>query len=183
MKESRKQSNQLELFAVASLDGDFASHSASPGSKEAKQMTVISGQKWLGLLKSSNPLSSLVRMFLESSKWGSTKRFLIWKVSVTPQQRLVFRLVPSMPRTLGKEYSLLPTPNAMAVLNMWKSAEYLFHGKTERESGAKIGSCLSWTLAKWHLQNGNQKDNSLVPDPCLYETIMDFPLNWTDLNA
>ena len=169
MKESRKQSNQLELFAVASLDGDFASHSALPGSKEAKKMTVTSGQKWYALLKSSNPVSSLVKMFLGSSKWASTKRFLTWKVSVTPQQRLVFRLVPSMPRTLGKEYSLWPTPNAGMTKNLNYNSE-LCRRRAEKHQNDLV-------------MDMNIKTDGGQLNPAFCEYLMGFPPGWTDLNV
>jgi hypothetical protein len=93
---------------------DFlASHSALPGSAEARRMTVISGRRCCALLRKQDPLSCLAKTFLESSRWNSTTCFLTWKASATPQGRLLFRLVPSMPDTdeTGFGY-LVPTPSA-----------------------------------------------------------------------
>lgn len=92
---------------------DFlASHSVQPGSDEARRMTVTSGRKCCELYRKSGPLGSLVRTLLESSAWRSTRCYLTWKASATPAKRLLFRLVPSMPRTEGTGSQLWPTPDA-----------------------------------------------------------------------
>lgn len=89
---------------------DFlASHSVLPGSEEARRMTVTSGRKCCELYRKSGPLGLLVRMLLESSQWRSTRCYLTWKASATPARRLLFRLVPSMPRTEGTGPLLWPT--------------------------------------------------------------------------
>ncbi len=93
--------------------------------------------------------------------------------------------------TCENVFGLLPTPNHIAMINMWASAEYKVqlplrfdcHTYGERESGAKVGSNLSWTVAEWHLRNGGQRDTELILDPCLYEMMMDWPMGWTDLDA
>ena len=69
-------------------------------------MTVTSGLKCLELYRNSGPLGSLVRMLLGSSIWRSTRCTLIWKTKVTPSNRLLFRLVPLMPRTGGTDARL-----------------------------------------------------------------------------
>jgi hypothetical protein len=95
------------------LQEDFlASHSVSPGSDEARQMTARSGRKCLQLLSDADPLSSLVKTCLESSTWNSTVCFLTWKAKATPAGRLLFQLAPSMPDTDETECGLWPTPNA-----------------------------------------------------------------------
>lgn len=89
---------------------DFlASHSVQPGSDEARKMTVTSGLRCLELYGRSDPVGSLVRMLLESSRWRSTRCYLIWKASATPAKRLLFRLVPSMPRTEETAAPFWPT--------------------------------------------------------------------------
>lgn len=95
---------QLTLFPEASLN--LASRSAVPGSAEARRMTVTSGRKCLELSKKSGPLGALERMLLESSAWHSTRCFLTWKAKATKQGRLLFRLVPSTPRTGGTDAPL-----------------------------------------------------------------------------
>ena len=95
--------------------GDFlANLSVSPGSDSARQMTVRSGLKCSELYKRQDPLGSLVRTLLGSSRWNSTISYLTWKASATPRGRLLFRLVPSMPDTDGTEFGLWPTPDTCA---------------------------------------------------------------------
>ena len=92
---------------------DFlASHSVQPGSDEARRMTVTSGRRCLELFRKSDPGGLLVRMLLEASQWRSTRCYLTWKASATPAKRLLFRLVPSMPRTDETEQRYWPTPRA-----------------------------------------------------------------------
>ena len=98
----KQDCEQLTLFPA----GSPASRSALPGSEEARRMTVTSGLKCLELYQNSGPLGSLVRMLLGSSIWRSTRCTLIWKTKVTPSKRLLFRLVPSMPRTDGTDARL-----------------------------------------------------------------------------
>ena len=97
----------MTLFPEASLD--LASRSALPGSDEARRMTVTSGLKCLELYRNSGPLGSLVRMLLGSSIWRSTRCTLTWKTKVTPSKHLLFRLVPSTPRTEETDVPLFPT--------------------------------------------------------------------------
>lgn len=99
---------QLTLFPV----GSPASRSVSPGSEEARRMTVISGQKCLESSVRSGPLGVLQKMLLTSSIWHSTRSFLTWKTKDTKQVCLYFRLVPSKPRTGGTDAPLWPTPKA-----------------------------------------------------------------------
>ena len=92
---------------------DFlASHSVQPGSDEARRMTVTSGLKCSELYRKSGPLGSLVRTLLASSVWRSTRCYLTWKASGTHAKRLLFRLVPSMPRTGETAAPLWATPRA-----------------------------------------------------------------------
>ena len=99
---------QLTLFPAASP----ASRSPSPGSGEAREMTVTSGLRCCELLRSSGPAGCLVKMLLASSIWRSTRCFLTWKPSVTPGGRLLFLLRPSTPRTGGTDAPSWPTPTA-----------------------------------------------------------------------
>ena len=105
---SGQDCEQLTLFPADSP----ASRSVWPGSGEARRMTVTSGRKCLELSRSCGPLGSLERMLLESSAWRSTRCYLTWKVSATPAKRLLFRLVPSTPRTGGTDVQSWPTPTA-----------------------------------------------------------------------
>lgn len=116
VRESSQTSSTLtepDTKAATSSQADFlASHSALPGSDEARRMTVISGRRCCALLKKQDPLGCLARTFLESSRWNSTTCFLNWKPSATPAGRLLFRLVPSMPDTDETDCGLWLTPSA-----------------------------------------------------------------------
>lgn len=96
---------------MSSQQDFLANHSPWPGSSEARLMTVTSGLKLFGSSRTSNLLGSLVKTCLALPSWASTKCHLIWKVSVTPSNRLIFRLAPSMPRTDGQGSGFLPTPS------------------------------------------------------------------------
>ena len=99
---------QLTLFPAASP----ASRSPSPGSDEAREMTVTSGLRCCELLRSSGLAGCLVKMLLASSIWRSTRCFLTWKPSATPGGRSLFLLRPSTPRTGGTGAPSWPTPKA-----------------------------------------------------------------------
>ena len=104
---------------------DFlASHSVQPGSEEARTMTVTSGRKCCELYRKSGPLGSLVRTLLVSSAWHSTRCYLTWKASATPDRRLLFRLVPSTPRIEGIDVQLWRTPNVTDAVGRWTYATY-----------------------------------------------------------
>ena len=102
---------QDDLFqtATSSQQDTHASHLVRPGSDEARKMTVTSGRKYLPLCKQSGRLGAFSRMFLDTSVWASTKCFLTWKAKVTPSNRLLFQLAPSMPRTDETGSGLWPT--------------------------------------------------------------------------
>ena len=65
---------------------------------------------------SSSRLGCLVRMLLDSSMWGSTRRYLIWKVQDTMFKHSYIRLVASVRGISAKELLssaiLYPTPLA-----------------------------------------------------------------------
>ncbi len=101
-------SKQLTLLPAASL----ASLTVWPGSEQARKTTETSGRNFAAYLPRSNPATSLLRTFLESSAPISTRSYLTWRTSVTPAGRLIFQLWPSMPRIDDTEFSLLPTSSA-----------------------------------------------------------------------
>lgn len=86
---------QLTFFQ----EGSPVNRSPSPGSEEARRMTVTSGRKCLELSKSCGLLGLLEKTLLESSIWRSTRCYLTWRPKATKQGRLLFQLAVSMPRT------------------------------------------------------------------------------------
>ena len=101
---------ELTSFAAAS----HASLGPKPGSGAARKMTETSGRKWLALLQSYglNILLARTCAALLTSRWASNAAYLTWKASATKPSHLLFRLVPSMPRTDGTGSGLWPTAQA-----------------------------------------------------------------------
>lgn len=103
---------QQELFAE-----DFpVNPTVMQGKNFDQKTTASSGRKcfeyWMNL--KPNASSSLRRMYQQlmiNTKWYSTERFLIWKISGTKSGlRLKFQLAPSMRHTNENELSLWLTP-------------------------------------------------------------------------
>lgn len=143
--QSTIQTSQGQIFpngegeSMYSPEGSLASPSVWPDKEKERMITVTSGLKCSGLYGKSDPLGSLVRMLVESSRWYSPARRLKWEVRPlfseritekeyctdkntlskpfvetlnvkdTPSNRYLFRLVPSEHRTEGIEFGLLPT--------------------------------------------------------------------------
>ena len=160
---------QLTLFPEDSL----ANHFLLPGSKEARMMTVISGQKCSELYQRSGQLGFLVKMCLGSSIWHSTRCYLNWKVLATPGKRLLFRLAVSMPHTEGTELLFWPTPKASSPLGgcsgarktLKKMAEKGLITEEERKMyGSGTGGRINPGLLEW-LMGYEQQFTKLIPTP------------------
>jgi hypothetical protein len=121
---------QLTLFAADT----HASPLAWPGTEKARKMTATSGRKCIGSWTRSGPLGFVEKMLLGTSRWASTRCFLTWKPAATPARRLLFRLVPSMPRTDESDCGLWPTPMAQE---------------------AKHGTVTDWEMATDHAATEN----------------------------
>lgn len=192
---------QLTLFPADSR----ASRSALPGSEEARRMTVTSGLKCLELYRNSGLLGLLVRMLLGSSIWRSTRCMLTWKTKVTPCKRLLFRLVPSTPRTGGTDVRLWPTPTtdsasqrtkqykqgglplAMAAA-MWptpKATDYKGSGPAGSKSAEHDlkKHNLKGMVMFYPTRRNMSQGNGGQLNPTWVEWLMGFPIGWTDLNA
>ena len=143
-------------------EGTLASHSVLPGSKEARQTTVTSGRNLLALYERLGPVGSLARMLLDISTWASTVCWLTWKDLATPGKRLLFRLVPSMPRTDEIGFGLWRTPDA----NM---------GERGPKSQEMYEECLK--TGKHAITLNDQVNGPL--NPTWVEWLMGYPENWT----
>lgn len=172
---------------------DFlASHSVQPGSEEARRMTVTSGRKCLELYRRSDPVGLLVRMLLESSHWRSTRCYLTWKGSATLAKRLLFRLVPSMPRTGETAAQLWPTVTRNDGVN---SSLPISQAKRESLVGVMIRKTLFPTLTARDFKSADKNPrtkrfsaktelNTVVGgnlNPEWVEWFMGFPVGWTSL--
>lgn len=112
-----------------------------PGNEGVRKTAVTSGLTCSVPFTRSGPVGLLVRTLVASSRWYSPARRLTWdvcplcserislytasgrnmssrpsavilSVKDIPSSRCLFRLVPSVPRTEGTAYGLLPTPMA-----------------------------------------------------------------------
>ena len=149
----------LTLCAVVSL----VNRSPLPGSSEAKTITVTSGRKCSGLYRKSGPLGLSVKMLLGSLTWNSAQCLLTWRAQGTRSNRLLFRLVPSVPLRDATGFGFWPTPQAGDALNF-----------NIRESQRNYDNLAGEMLRKGELVGG-----SLNPE--WIEWLMGYPSGWTEL--
>ena len=188
---------QLTLFAADSL----ASLTVLPGSDAARQMTVTSGRKCAALLPPSGPLGLLVKMCLESDQLSSTRCYLTWKPWDTPQRRLLFRLVPSMPLTAATEFGFWPTATATDTQDRAPGTPHLTKNGTVRHANKQGTTSFMWLsqVAKMFPtptrsdgmggpensgRNGGENLRTAVGgslNPEFVEWLMGFPPGWTEL--
>lgn len=139
METSKKRTLRPGVERSTYLQGDsLASLSAWPDNERERTMTAISGRKCSGPYERYDPLGSLVRTLLESSRWYNPAVRLRWRVKPLfsrrltrkrysskslaskqfveilskkdiPSNRYLYRLVPSKRRTGETVSSLLPT--------------------------------------------------------------------------
>lgn len=188
-------SQQPTLFAADSL----ASLTVTPGSAEARQMTVTSGLNILGLLERHNRDLSLERTFLASSLPCSTRLFLTWRVSSTPAGRLLFQLAPSMPFTgeigslswptptvadtfTGNLKSSQQKPGSMHSVNLSQAVRMWPTPSANEDAAGTINGKMQFMLthaAKLSDPEGTAAGGQLNPE--WVEWLMGFPTGWTDL--
>ena len=152
-----KADAQLTLFAEAFLN--LASLSPLPGSSEAKRMTVTSGRRCSELYPKSDPLGSSVRMCLESLSWHSIMCYLTWKTSATPAKRLIYQLVPSMPRTKGKGCGLWLTPQTRD----YRSGDEPDSIRAQRKQEQGWSQNLNDSVKMWSTPAANDGKNGTLP--------------------
>ena len=197
-------SRLADLEEVMLSAGDsLASLGVIRGSKEARKMTVTSGRKWQGLLRTYNLSGPLARTSeaLLNNLWGSRAAFLTWKASGTASSHLLFQLVPSMHSTEGIEFGLWPTPTTQ------DNPQVRGQGKT---LGTRRGTTLGGAVRVWPTPRASEyKDTGPVGskshthmldrqylcaaakeeafpsgklNPTWVEWLMGFPTGWTELN-
>lgn len=113
--QQQKSLNDLEALASSLVDSP-ASPLVLPGFDVEQQTSATSGQRCLELFDLRNPSGSSLRMcvasLLGTKAWYSKRYALTWKSVVTKSNRLLFQLLPSMPRTGATGSGLLPTASA-----------------------------------------------------------------------
>mgnify|MGYP003135469556 CR=1 FL=1 len=190
--EARNPHSQMELISSAAGSRSRANLGPKPGSKEARRMTVTSGRKWLGLLKSYglNILLARTCADLLTSQWGSSAAFLTWKASATAPSHLLLELAVSMPRTAAPAFGSSPrkmTPTATAnqmspsmkerdPRSWWPTPvarDYKGQGMSrERRETREPDNLASWT---------HKYEGSAALNPAFVEWLMGFPAGWTSL--
>jgi len=179
METSEKSENTTYHQPTLFAEGSLVSLTVLPGSEEAQKMTVTSGRNISALLTNSDPAGLFLKTCLESLQPFSTRCYLTWKVSTTPQSRLLFRLVPSMPRIDGTEYFLLHTPTSTANQLSPSMRDGRYPGQWFPTPSAR----------DWKGKTGpGYKHHSLpdeiggLPNPSFVEEMMGFPVGWTNID-
>ena len=102
---------QTELIKSTSSQEDIlANLSPSQVAKKVSKIRDTSGQKCLDLSKNSDLLGSLEKTLVDTLNSVSTPYLRTWRVKATPQGRLVFQLLASVPTTKEKGSGLWATP-------------------------------------------------------------------------
>ena len=135
-----KDSKQMDFFpSTSSQAATLANLSPSQVEKKVRKIQDTSGQKCLDLSKNSDRLGLLEKMLVDTLNSVSTPYSRTWKVKTTPQGRLVFQLLASVPNTKEKESGLWRTPDAYSGgSNLNKIKEALAEGHLKRKSGHTI---------------------------------------------
>ena len=187
-------SPQLTLFAEAFP----ASPSLSPDSDERRTILVGSGRRWLGLSLPSGPLGSLLRTCLGYSGWDLTRYVLIWRLSVTPSGRWVFRLSRSARLTSGNGSGLWHTPNVPnggRINGPGLSPTGLLPDGRKRQVGlahqVRMVEARLWPMPNardgkgppgpgWSRQVSLPRTAAGTLTPEFVEALLGFPIGWTD---
>lgn len=163
-EHSKEQSlDQLTLLP----EGSLAKAYPSLGSAEARMMTVGSGLKCCASSPRQGRVMSWLRTLAASSRWGSTRSYLIWSARVTKQGRLYFRLAPWVPSTFGNAPGYLPTPQASDNRDRGNMSNPSIRRRQE------IGKQLNLSMVV--------KDRPGQLNPEMIGWMMGYPPMWTDV--
>ena len=142
---------------ISSAAGIPANRSALPAGSGEPTIRVTSGRKCIASYENSGRDGSFARTLLATLSSASTPYSLTWTLRDTPQQRLLFRLVPSGRLIGGTEYGLLPTPLACQ--------QGIIRGR----------KCSNLLVNYLPLRFGGS-----YPNPSLLEAMMGFPTGWSE---
>ena len=174
-----------------------------PAGERVRRTAVTSGLTCSVPFTRSGPVGLLVRTLVASSRWYSPARRLTWDVSPLcserislytvsgrntssrpsavilsvkdiPSSRCLFRLVPSVPRTEGTVYGLLPTPIASDFkVGTRKPTEgpagdhprdAAAHPDSNGDTPLATGGTLETSGAHLHARDGRRGEESQRPD-------------------
>ena len=169
---------------------------------KANQMTVISGLRCLELSERLPRPILLAKMLVASSVWRMAKHLtgysLIWVMKGTPQNNLLFQLVPSGLGIEGIEFGLLPTPMAQegpgfqqmkltdaVELMEGRMPKYYKMFPTATARDYKDGTAKSCQNVKSKSLLGREihktTDQAGSLNPQWVEWLMGYPIGWTEL--
>ncbi len=195
---------QLTLFPEVSHANRFP----TPGSNEARTMTVTSGRNSLNVLMKLGRRGSYLKTFTASllitEEWSSSKCLQTWKVSATKHKRLLLRLQQSMPSTGVIGFGLLPTPTTVQInrreLAMQLAEQNLpLHKRRDKEGNGRqftvLDALIYWsirgeiTTPLFKEQQPNetlrhcitQASGTPCPNPEFLEAMMGYPIGWTEM--
>lgn len=157
-------------------EGIRASHLAQQESEKEQMTPATSGLKCLESYNRQDRLGLCVKMLLVTSAWVSMRCWLTWKVSATPDKRLLFRLVQKTRHTNESGYGLFSTPTALMPTEATDPVERIFKLKSGRlRKASKKGTTgsLNWSQERLHLGE--------LPTPELCESWMGYPIGWTEI--
>lgn len=129
--------------------------------------------------RTGSSLRTLVASLLGTTAWSSSRCVLIWKPQVTPYNRLLFRLSPSMLRTDEIESGLLATPNTMDRIAPKTPKAVKREMEVTRKGRSKFANLKEQIPYGLTLQSGN--GTGLKLQPGLVEWMMGYPTGHTAL--
>src|ERR1017187_9493431 len=148
--------------SLFSPEDHHVSRPVEPGSKEAREMTIGSGNRLCACLMKQSRIASFSRTLLASSTWGSTEYFLRWEGSATKCNRSIFRLVPWTRPSSGTESGLSDSETAdmdRRTQSAWDHAAATWptlHGTAKEEyerrqgpTANELGNLVNRTAAAW----------------------------------
>lgn len=164
---SGQDCEQLTLFPADS----HASRFQSPGSDEARKMTVTSGRRCCELSGKSGRCGLSEKTCLDLFETRLMRSLKVSSRRATQQGHMLSRLVRSERCSLEKESLLWPRPTTGAPLC---GGTHNFHQMIALRDAGIITE-----EERRNLTQGNGGKSN----PALMEWLMGFPLGWTDLNA
>ena len=139
----------------------------------------IYGGNFLESSSNRGHVGFLLKMLVELFPWESMTSSLTWKVKATPQKRSYYQLVPRTRRTDETGYGLLPTvlaSDAGCASIIGKEDKYKLTKNGTLRRYNKNGKNSSLSLGRLiRLKTGY----NLTPE--LAETMMGYPIGWTEL--
>jgi hypothetical protein len=138
------------------------------------------GATWLGSLGRYDPASRSWKTAQRSFLGDLEESLETWPRSGMTADGECWELPMLAFNTKETGSGLLPTVTK-EIFAHWASAKYKVLGQDFRKSGARIGSVFWWVMTEMHLRLGGMEDRTLNPDPSCGESVMGWPIGFTEL--